>query len=62
MTSTAPRSMKQAAAELNVSWYTVKNWVALRKIGHIKLGRAVRIPVSEIQRVLAEGEIPRLRA
>ena len=40
---------------------TVRSWVAQRRIGFIRLGRAIRIPPTEIQRLLTDGFIPPVR-
>ena len=56
-----PLTVKEAAAELNVSVYTIRAWVAQRRIGHVRLGRAVRVPAAEIQRLLDRGSVPALR-
>ena len=53
-----PRTVAQAAAELNLSRATIRAWLAQRRLGYVRLGRAVRIPVSEIQRVLEAGYVP----
>ena len=53
-----PRTVEQAATELNLSRATIRAWIAQRRLGHVRLGRAIRIPVSEIQRVLESGYVP----
>jgi len=53
-----PRTVKQAADELNVSVSTIRAWVGQRRIGSLRLGRAVRIPSDEIKRLLECGFIP----
>jgi excisionase family DNA binding protein len=53
-----PRTVKQAAVELNVSVSTIRSWVGQRRIGSVRLGRAVRIPPTEIARLLETGFIP----
>ena len=53
-----PRTVEQAAAELNLSKATIRAWIALRRLGHIRLGRAIRVPAEEIQRVLTAGYVP----
>jgi excisionase family DNA binding protein len=53
-----PRTVKEAAAELGLSVYTVRAWVACRRLAHIRLGRAIRIPAAELRRVLDENLIP----
>ncbi len=61
MTNEAPRTVQQTAAALNVSVHTIRAWVARRKIEALYLGRAVRVPVSEINRLLTEGRVPAIR-
>jgi excisionase family DNA binding protein len=56
-----PRTVDEAADELNVSKFTVRAWFYQRKIAHIRLGRCVRIPASEIRRLLEEGFCPARR-
>lgn len=58
MDSSRPRTVEQAAYELGLSKHTLYAWIAQRKIGHVRLGRAVRIPAAEITRVLERGTIP----
>ena len=56
-----PWTVQQAASELNVSIHTIRAWIARRKIGHVKLGRAIRVPRAEIDRLLARGSVPPVR-
>tara|TARA_Y100000296_G_scaffold85495_1_gene121587 strand:+ start:282 stop:476 length:195 start_codon:yes stop_codon:yes gene_type:complete len=53
-----PRTVPEAATELNVSQATIRAWIGQRKIGHLKLGRSVRIPADEIRRKLEHGYVP----
>lgn len=53
-----PRTVVQAAEELNLSRATIRAWIAQRRLGYIRLGRSVRIPAAEIQRVLEAGFVP----
>lgn len=53
-----PRTVAQAAAELNVAPSTVRAWIAQRRLGHVRLGRAIRVPHAEIERVIEEGFTP----
>ena len=57
-TDSQPRTVEQAAEELNLSKATIRAWIAQRRLGHIRLGRAVRVPATEIQRVLQAGFVP----
>lgn len=51
----------EAAEMLALSQKTVWQWIGERRIGVIRLGRAVRIPQSEIDRLMREGTTPALR-
>ena len=51
----------EAAELLALSQKTVWQWIAERRIGVVRLGRAVRIPLSEIERLMEEGTTPALR-
>jgi excisionase family DNA binding protein len=51
----------EAAEWLALSQKTVWQWIGERRIGVVRLGRAVRIPVSEIERLLEEGTTPARR-
>ena len=61
-TESQPRTVEQAAEELNLSKATIRAWIAQRRLGHIRLGRAIRVPVAEIQRILQTGFVPAGRA
>jgi excisionase family DNA binding protein len=50
----------QAASELSVSVHTVRAWIAKRKIGSVRIGRAVRVPSHEIARLVERGTTPAL--
>jgi excisionase family DNA binding protein len=56
-----PRTVAEAAAELGLSVHTVRAWIAHRRIGHIRLGRAIRISSAEIRRVIEQNTVPALR-
>lgn len=45
----------EAAEMLTLSQKTVWQWIATRRIGVVRLGRAVRIPLAEIDRLTSEG-------
>lgn len=53
-----PLTVKNAADELAVSPHTVRAWITQRRIGHIRLGRAIRVPVSEVSRLLDDNFRP----
>ena len=58
MRSDKPLTVREAAEALNLSQATIRAWLLHRKIGFVRLGRAVRIPDSEIYRILEEGTVP----
>jgi len=58
LTDSKPRTVTEAASELNVSQATIRAWIGQRKIGHLKIGRSVRVPAAEILRLLEAGYIP----
>jgi excisionase family DNA binding protein len=53
-----PMTVKEVAARLGISAYTVRTWLGQRRLGFIRLGRAIRVPPSEVKRVLHEGLVP----
>jgi excisionase family DNA binding protein len=58
MTTTQPLTVRQFAGDLNLSEPTVRSWLAQRRISCIRLGRAVRIPSSERDRLLSDDRSP----
>ncbi len=57
-----PRTVRESAQELGLSVHTVRAWIAQRRIAHLRLGRAIRIPESEIRRLLQAGLRPARRS
>ncbi len=53
-----PLTVRETAGALGLSESTIRSWLAQRRLGFVRLGRAIRIPVEEIDRVLAEGAVP----
>jgi excisionase family DNA binding protein len=56
-----PRTVNEAAEELGLSVHTVRAWVASRRLGYLRLGRAIRIPAAEIRRILEQCAVPALK-
>ena len=46
---------QQFADRLSISRWTVYAWIAEGRIKSVKLGRLVRIPDSEVSRIIQEG-------
>ncbi len=53
-----PRTVSEAAEELGLSVYTVRAWIANRRLAHLRLGRAIRVPAEEVRRIIEESTIP----
>jgi excisionase family DNA binding protein len=54
------QTIDEAAQRLRLKPQTVRRWVFLRKVDYVKVGGAVRIPKSEIERVISEGTVQRI--
>ena len=54
-------TVNDAAEELGLSPATIRAWIRQRRIGYVRLGRAVRIPSSEIHRLVERGTVPAIR-
>ena len=55
-------TVKEAAEAWGLSVACVRAWIANRRITFVRLGRAIRIPAAEIQRVVEAGTVPARRA
>lgn len=53
-----PRTVSEAAEELGLSVHTIRAWIAERRLAHLRLGRAIRIPAAEIRRVIEDSTVP----
>lgn len=52
-------TVPEAAQRLRLRESTIRAWILRRRLSRIRVGaRAVRIPASEIDRIIAEGFIP----
>lgn len=51
---------EEAAARCHLKPITIRRYAAQRKIALVKLGRAARIPASEIERIVKANTIPAL--
>ena len=48
----------EVAERLGLQPETIRSWMARRRITFSKLGRAVRIPESEVSRLIEAGSVP----
>ena len=51
----------ELAEAIGMSQVTIRNWLAERRLSYVKFGKNVRIPTSELERLIAEGTIPARR-
>jgi excisionase family DNA binding protein len=56
-----PLRIEDAALALALAEKTLRDWIAQRRLAVIRLGRAIRIPQSEVDRLLEEGTVPAKR-
>jgi len=52
-------SLPEAAEHLHLSTWTLRAWAARGKIGTVKLGTRVLVPLAEVERAIVEGTRPR---
>ena len=55
-------TVRETAEELEVKEATVRSWILARKINFRKIGRSMRIPKSEVERILHESTVPAKRS
>jgi excisionase family DNA binding protein len=60
MNETKLLTLEDAAERLGMKTVTLRMWASSRKIARVKIGRAVRIPASEIDKIIEHGLIPAL--
>ena len=52
-------TVPEVARRLAIKESTVRSWLLTRRISKVRVGvRAVRVPVSEIERLVHEGFVP----
>ncbi len=51
-------TITEASARLGLKPATVRFWIWTRKIEHVHVGRAVRIPEHAIARIIERGTVP----
>lgn len=55
------KTIRETAEELGLSPATLRAWIRQRRISYVRLGRAVRVPASEIRRLIERGTVPAIR-
>lgn len=53
-------TLEEAAGRLGMKVVTLRMWAARRKIARCKIGRSVRIPESEVEKLIEHSLIPAL--
>lgn len=49
----------QVAERLAMKESTIRAWLLARRLSHVRVGRrAVRVPLTEVNRIIAEGSVP----
>ncbi len=51
--------VSMAATILGIKESTIRAWIHTRRIEFVRIGRRVKIPGAEIQRIIDEGRQPR---
>jgi len=52
-------TIREAAQRLGIRESTVRAWTSQRRLGFVRVGRrAIRIPLSEIEKVIQRGFVP----
>jgi excisionase family DNA binding protein len=51
-------SVPQFAQALNAKPSCIRRWILLRKVTVVKIGRLIRIPATEVQRLIDSGIRP----
>ena len=54
------KTVRQVAEELGLATVTIRTWMAQRRLRYVRLGRSVRIPDSEVRRIIDSGTVPSL--
>lgn len=55
-------TVEEVSEALRLSKFTIRQWVAARRIEHVRFGRAVRIPSIVVQGLIESGTVPARRA
>jgi excisionase family DNA binding protein len=53
-------TLEEAAGRLGMKVVTLRMWAVRRRIARCKIGRSVRIPESEIDRIIESSLVPAL--
>lgn len=51
-------SVPDAAEALTLKQKTIRAWIAARRIESVRIGRSVRVPLHEVERLIEKGTVP----
>jgi len=51
-------TVREAAERLHLSISTIRSWIHNRKLASVKLGKAIRVPVSALEEIIKRGYCP----
>jgi excisionase family DNA binding protein len=51
-------SVQAAAAEIGISPHTLRAWLRQRRLGYVRAGRRVLVPLAEVQAFLNRNRVP----
>ncbi len=51
-------TVAETARRLGLKEGTVRMWISRRRLAHLKIGRAVRVPEEEVERIIRENTSP----
>jgi excisionase family DNA binding protein len=51
-------TVNEFAAALRMTPACIRRWILVRRISFMKIGRSVRIPSSELDRLITAGTVP----
>lgn len=54
-------TVREAAKHLGLRESTIRKWILLRRIGVVRLGRAVRLRMADLDKLLREGYRPAVK-
>ncbi len=51
-------TVAESAKRLGLKEGTLRLWLSQRKLGYVKMNRAVRVPAEEVERLIRENLVP----
>lgn len=51
-------TIPEAAEALSLKPSTIRAWISQRRIPHVKLGRAVRVPAKDVEQLIERNTVP----